>query len=81
MRTTISLPDAILIEAKTYAAQSGRSLNAFVEDAVRAALARRPEQRTSGGITLPTFRGEGPLPGVDLHDTASLLDVMDDGKA
>jgi hypothetical protein len=30
---------------------------------------------------LPTYRGEGLQPGVDLDDTASLLDLMDRGSA
>ena len=30
---------------------------------------------------LPTYRGEGLQPGVDLDDTASLLDLMDQGSA
>jgi hypothetical protein len=33
------------------------------------------------GAPLPTFKGEGLLPGVDLDDTASLLDLMDRGHA
>jgi len=32
-------------------------------------------------VPLPTFRGEGLLPGVDLDDSASLLDLMDGDDA
>lgn len=39
--------------------------------------------RTDGepGAPLPTFKGKGLLPGVDLDDTAGLLDLMDRGDA
>jgi hypothetical protein len=28
-------------------------------------------------ITLPTFKGNGALPGVDIYNSAALLDLMD----
>lgn len=76
MRTTITLPDALLRQLKTRASQTGRTLNAVVEDAVRAALLRR-NAIDSTPIVLPTFRGNGLRPGVDLDDSAALLDLMD----
>lgn len=44
------------------------------------ALTRHP---AGGGTSqpLPTFAGQGVQPGVDLDDTASLLDLMDRGDA
>jgi hypothetical protein len=41
-------------------------------------LAASPE---ATGKPLPAFRGEGLQPGVDLDDTAALLDLMDGGDA
>jgi hypothetical protein len=32
-------------------------------------------------VPLPTFGGQGLQPGVDLDDTATLLDLMDRGDA
>ncbi|HSA55484.1 MAG TPA: YlcI/YnfO family protein [Gemmatimonadaceae bacterium] len=75
MRTTIRLDDALLRRAKAQAAASGCSLNDFIADAVRAALALRAT--TARGVELPTFRGGTLLPGVDLDDTAGLLELMD----
>lgn len=78
MRTTIRLPDPLLRQAKGRASATGRTLNAFIEDAVRAALARRGGTDGSATVpTLPSFRGEGLQPGIDLDDSATLLDVMD----
>lgn len=77
MRTTITLPDALLRQLKTRASQTGRTLNAVVEDAVRAALLRRNSGDSTSPVVLPTFRGNGLRPGVDLDDSAALLDLMD----
>jgi len=75
MRTTIKIEDALLIEAKTRAAATGRTLNQVVEDALREAFARR--RAGSDRLPLPVFRGGRLAPGVDLDDSAALLDLMD----
>ena len=75
MRTTIRLDDALLRQAKAVAAASGRSLNDLIVDAIRAALASRPSP--SRVRELPTYQGKGLQPGVDLDDSAALLDLMD----
>ena len=76
MRTTLRLPDDLLTAAKRRAAARGVTLTRFVEDALRAQLAARPAQGEAR-VALPTFRGDGVQPGIDLEDTARLLDVMD----
>jgi hypothetical protein len=76
MRTTIRLDDALLRQAKAAAAASGRSLNDLIVDAVRAALSARPSPKRVAEI--PTFRGRGLQPGVDLDNSAGLLQLMDD---
>jgi Arc/MetJ family transcription regulator len=77
MRTTIKIDDRLLAEAKARAARSGRTLNAVVEDALRAALARREEHGDRIALALPTFAGSRLLPGADLDDSAGLLDRME----
>jgi hypothetical protein len=76
MRTTIRIDDALLAEAKLRAASSGRTLAAVVEDALREAFARRAEQHPERP-DLPTLSGSRLLPGVDLDDSATLLEVME----
>jgi hypothetical protein len=77
MRTTIRLDDQLLKEAKAAAAASGRTFTDLVESALRETLARR---KAAGSrrerVTLPTFPG-GLMPGVDLDDSAGLLDIME----
>jgi hypothetical protein len=77
MRTTIKIDDRLLAEAKARAAASGRTLNAVVEDALREALSRRGRAGRGRCVELPTFPGGRLLPGVDLDDSASLLEQME----
>ena len=75
MRTTIRLDEPLLRRAKSMAAASGRSLNDFIADAVRAAVS--PRASRGAVVPLPTFKGGTLLPGVDLDDSAALLDAME----
>jgi Ribbon-helix-helix protein, copG family len=78
MRTTVDLPPDVLARAKELAAREGRSLSEVVTDAVRSSFARTATAER-GPIQLPTF-GEGGLhPGVDLDDSAALLELMERG--
>jgi hypothetical protein len=76
MRTTVRLDDDLLRRAKREALERGTTLTAVIEDALRRALAPGAVV-ASEDVELPTFRGDGLQPGVDLDDTASLLDLMD----
>jgi hypothetical protein len=75
MRTTIRLDETLLRRAKSMAATSGRSLNDFIADAVRAAVT--PKASREAGPAIPVFKGGQLLAGVDLDDSAGLLDLMD----
>lgn len=76
MRTTINLPDQLVAQAKKTAAESGRTLTAVIEDALRETLSRRRgPRRRPHAVKLTTFRGTGVQPGVDLDDSAALLDL------
>ena len=58
------------------------ALDATKSDVLRRALAaleslvRRPASRRPEAVSLPVFKGKGLQPGVDLDDSASLLDLM-----
>lgn len=78
MRTTVRVSDELLIAAKRHAVERGSTLTAVFEEALRemiersAAPSRKPRR-----VSLPTFRGRGPRPGVDLYDSGALLDAME----
>lgn len=76
MRTTIKIDDHLLADAKAQAAQSGRTLNEVVEDALRESLGRRVRSVGEQQVQLPTFSAQ-LRPGVDLDDNSALLDLME----
>jgi hypothetical protein len=80
MRTTLNLEDDLLIQAKRLAAQRGATLTAVIEDALRLEMLRVRDTRERPALELRSFGDpEGGLaPGVDLDDSAALLDLMED---
>ena len=77
MRTTLHLDDSLIREAKKLAAATGRTFTAVVEDALRAALARREKRDRRIPAKFATFRGNGLQPRVYLDDSAALLDWVE----
>ena len=79
MRTTIRLTDGLLRETKQEAARSGMTLTAIIEEALRERLARAATSAESRvRVRLKTVGGAGLCPGVDLDDSAALLDLMNE---
>lgn len=82
MRTTIRLDDDLLTAAKLLAVETGRTLTSVIEDALRQSLSRRSESGQPAPAKLPLARGGGVLqPGVDLDDSAALLELMESSDA
>lgn len=81
MRTTVTIDDDLLQRAKATAARSGRTLNAVVEDALRQALDARTAGPRSERPTLPTFSSRHIQSGVDLDDSAGLLELMEQSNS
>jgi len=77
MRTTVRLDEALLRATKARAAQTGRTMTALIEEALRESLARTSSRPVREPVALPTVRGSGLLPGVDLDDGSALLDLME----
>ena len=78
MRTTVRLEDALLEQAKREAARRGETLTSLIEMGLRLVLAQvRPERRRRR-VSLPVSRQLGGLlSGVDLDNSAALLDILD----
>ena len=78
MRTTIRLDDALLDQARREAQRRGETLTALIEKGVRLELARSKPVQRRPKVAIPVFRGgKGLLPGVDLNNSADLLDIME----
>ena len=78
MRTTVDLPPDLLAAAKERAVREGRSLSDVLGDAVRNSFARTAIAEREP-VELSTFGDEGLQPGVDLDDSAALIDLMEHG--
>ncbi len=79
MRTTVRLDERLLQQAKAFAARERRTLTAVIDDALRQFLSRSvPRHPKRPAVQLITFRGAGPRAGIDLDDTAGLVDVMEE---
>ena len=77
MRTTIRLDDQLLEQTKQYALTHGKTFTAIVEDALREKLMSLPGVKKKPPVKLKTVSGKGVNAGIDLDDSASLLDVME----
>ena len=79
MRTTVRLSEALLEQARKEAARRGTTLTALIEQGLRMVIAKRPSAANRPRVKLPRCSaGGGVLPGVDLNDSAALLDRMDE---
>ncbi len=79
MRTTIRLNEDLLAEAKQRAARRGMTLTAVIEQALRESFGRQASQQERPPVKLPVWGKGGVQPGVDLDDSAALLDLMERG--
>ncbi len=79
MRTTIRLDDALLAEVRQEASQRGETFTALVEQGLRLLLTQWRQRPRRSRVILPVCNaGGGTMPGVDLNDSAALLDLLDD---
>jgi hypothetical protein len=76
MRTTVDIPEELLQEAKSRAARSRSTLGQLIGDALRLTF-QRTDEASQTPASLPTFRGTGVQPGVDIANNAALLDLME----
>jgi len=81
MRTTVDIDADLLRRAKEVAARTRRPLREVIEDALRETLGRTaaPGQNQAGKLPVST-QPPGLCPGVDLDDSAGLLEVMERGN-
>ena len=78
LSTTVLLEESLLEQAKAEADRQNKTLDSLIEDGLWLVLreARTPVRR--GKVVLPvSTRTGGTLPGVDINNSAELLDIMD----
>jgi Arc/MetJ family transcription regulator len=75
-RTTIRLPDELYAEVRRRSVENGLTVTSFIEQALRDAL-DQDYRASRERFVLQPYEGSGLLSGVDLTDSAALLDLMD----
>jgi hypothetical protein len=78
MRTTIRLSESLMRDAKAEAARGGETVTALIERGLRLVLASAGKPAKRSKIVLPVSKAMGGVrPGVDLDNSAALLDILD----
>ena len=79
MRTTLTIDDHLLSEAKAVAARTHRTIGSVFEDALRQMLARADDPRSpTGAVYLPSDGGSGLQSGVDLENKDQIAQLVGD---
>jgi hypothetical protein len=77
-RTTVRLPHELLARAKRKAAAEGRTLTALIEEGLRRVVSERTPAERAPRMPLPVSTATGgPMPGIDLNDSAALQEMDD----
>ena len=78
MRTTVRLDDTLLDRARREAARRGVTLTSLIEQGLENVLASPMLKAKRKRVSLPVCRaGGGTMAGVDLNNSAALLDRME----
>jgi len=78
LRTTVRLEESLLEQAKAEAARRNTTLTSLIEEGLHLVMkeARKPARRKK--VVLPVSKKTGwTLPGVDINNSAELLDIME----
>jgi hypothetical protein len=78
MRTTVTIRDDLLRRARRVALQRSCTLSELVEESLQRALSGQQASARTKPTRLPTFRGRGLQPGVDLDSSAGILEMMEE---
>jgi hypothetical protein len=76
MKTTLELPDELLIEAKMRAAEQRRPLRSLVEEGLRLVLRKPETKRRKKQVRLITVKGGLP-PDLDLSSRDAMYEWLD----
>ncbi len=79
MKTTLELPDELLIEAKKRAAEQRRPLRAIIEEGLRMALRKPGTKPRKKHVRLITVKGGLPR-GLDLSSREAMYKWLDKDK-
>lgn len=78
MRTTVTIDDHLLAEAKIIAARQHRTIGSVLEDALRKLIDDQTARSGDEPYRLPQFTYDPPglCPGVDLEDKEQMAELL-----
>jgi hypothetical protein len=77
-RTTVRLDEALVESAKAEARLRHKTLTRLIEEGLHRVLADPASKKHGRKVVLPAgHESGGVLPGVDLNDSAGIMDIMD----
>jgi hypothetical protein len=77
-RTTVRLPEELLMRAKRKAAAEGRTLTALIEEGLRVVVAKGRREKPETSVLPPVSKAKGGLlPGIDLTSFSKLQETDD----
>ena len=78
LRTTVRLEESLLEQAKAVAAQQNKTLTSLIEEGLYLAIKQAQNPAPRKKVVLPvSTRTGGTWPGIDISNSADLLDIMD----
>ena len=78
IRTTVRLEASLLDQARLIVRDKGTTLTALIQQGLQMALQQTAAPVSRKRVVLPVSRERGgTLPGVDLNNSAALLDLME----
>jgi len=77
MRTTLSIHEPLLRQAKEISLQRNISVSQVVEEALQSAFGKKANKSRGQAFRFKTFRGDGLQAGVELSSSSALLDLME----
>lgn len=78
MRTTVTIEDDLLRQAKQRALERGTTLSDVVSEALRVALSERPRKSRPKIRLITAGHGSRLMPGVDFSNNASVWAALDE---
>ncbi len=77
-RTTVRLDETLIESAKAAARLRHKTLTRLIEEGLHLVLANPASKKSGRKVVLPRgHESGGVVPGVDLNDSAGILDIMD----
>jgi hypothetical protein len=76
-RTTVRLPQDLLVRAKRKAAAEGRTLTSLIEDGLRLIVSGHKTAQAKRVLPRVSSARGSPLPGIDLTDGSALQEIED----